>query len=67
MTIFRVVFGLLLMSDLSNQTLIASQAVQTVKNSIILPLPQINQTKKSEQEVAASLKNNAMTSLDDYK
>lgn len=67
MTILRFVFGLLLLSGYSSQTLIASHPVQTVKNSIILPLPRINQTKKLDQELATSLKNNVMTSLDDYK
>lgn len=65
--ILRFVFGLLLVSGLSTQTLIALQPVQILKNSIVLPLLQINQPKKSSQEVATSLKNNAMTSLDDYK
>ncbi len=67
MTILRFVFGLLLLSGYSSQTLIASQPVQTVKDLIVLPLPQINQTKKSSQEVTNLLKNNAMTSLDNYK
>lgn len=67
MTILRFVFGLLLLSGYSSQTFIASQPVQTVRNSIVVTLPQINHTKKSDQEIATSLKNNAMTSLDDYK
>lgn len=70
MMILRFGFGLLLVSGYSTQILIASiasQPVQTVKNSIILPLLLFNQTKKSDREVATSLKNNAMTSLDDYK
>lgn len=67
MMILRCVFGLLLVSGSSNQTLITLQPVQSLKNSIVLPLLQINQPKKSSQEVATSLKNNAMTSLDDYK
>ena len=70
MMLLRFGFGLLLVSGYLTQTLIASiasQPVQTVKNSIILPLPQINQTKKSAQEVPTSLKSNTMTSLNGYK
>ena len=67
MMILRFGVGLLLVSGYSTQTLIASQPVQTVKDLIVLPLPQINQSKKSAQEVATSLKSNTMTSLNGYK